>query len=119
MLEEPVKNIMLYLDSKARERFSGGVKMGFEDGRPASFAESTHPDLDIPEVQYDFNLAETLEKACRGKFYGTLFFVYREGEITHFYYNRTWQGRVLEGMLVDLDSPKPKPKTRLTVVVNR
>jgi hypothetical protein len=122
MLEEPVKSIIKYLDGKAKEGFSGGVKMGFEDGRPASFVESTHPDLEVPKIPFDFNLVENIQKACKGKFYGTLFLVYDEGKITHFYYNRTWQGRVLEGMLLDISGntpPKVKPKPRLSVVVHR
>jgi hypothetical protein len=121
MLEEPVKSILSYLDGKAREGFTGGIKMGFENGRPASFAESTNPDFKVPEVQREFSLEDNIRKACGGKFYGTLFFVFREGCITHFYYNRTWQGQVLEDMLRIISGlpGKAKPKTRFTVVVRK
>ncbi|GHU75316.1 hypothetical protein FACS189461_1340 [Spirochaetia bacterium] len=118
MLEEPANSILLYLDSKAKDGFSGGIKMGFEDGRPASFVESMHPDMDVPEVKKDFDLAGNIRQACTGKFYGTLFLVYQAGKITHFYRNRTWQGRVLEGMLEGL-AGNPKGKQRVTIVVKR
>jgi hypothetical protein len=120
MLEEPVKSILSYLDGKAREGFTGGIKMGFEDGRPASFAESTNPDFKVPEVQREFSLEDRVKKACSRKFYGTLFLVYREGNITNFYDNRTWQGQVLEDMLNSFGLPvEVKPKTRFTVRVRK
>jgi hypothetical protein len=120
MLEEPVKSILSYLDGKAREGFTGGIKMGFENGRPVSFAESTNPDFKVPEVQREFSMEDSVKRACSGKFYGTLFLVYREGNITHFYYNRTWQGQVLEDMLKFSGlAGKAKPKTRFTVAVRK
>jgi hypothetical protein len=118
MLDELVKNILFYLDGKTREGYSGGIKMGFEDGRPASLAESTNPDRVVPEVEYDFNLPETIRKYCAGKFYGTLFFIYNKGKITHFYRNRTWQGRVLEELLGKAPL-KTEQKPRFTVVVRK
>jgi hypothetical protein len=121
MLEEPVKSILLYLDGKAREGFTGGIKMGFEKGRPASFAESTNPDFKVSEVQREFSLEDNIKEACGRSFYGTLFFVYREGSITHFYKNRTWQGQVLEDMLCSISGllEKAKPKTRFAVAVRK
>jgi hypothetical protein len=117
---EYVKSILSYLDVKAREWFTGGIKMGFENGMPVSFAESTNPNFNVPEVQNEFSLEDSIKKVCSKKFYGTLFLVYREGCITNFYENRTWQGQVLEDMLHVFSSPgKAKPKTHFTVVVRK
>jgi hypothetical protein len=120
MPEEPVKSILSYLDGKAREGFTGGIKMGFENGKPASFAESTNPDFKMPEVQKEFSIEDSVKKACGGRFYGTLFLVYSKGCITHFYYNRTWQGQILEDMLNVSGLPgKARLKTRFTVAVRK
>ncbi|GHV91197.1 hypothetical protein AGMMS50268_17000 [Spirochaetia bacterium] len=119
MLETPVQNIMLFLEDKAKKNFSGGVKMTFEDGRPVAFVETTHPDTEGLELTIDFDIAEKVKIACRRRFYGTLFLIYDNGKITHYYYNQVWQRHGLEEMLEGFDGPKSKPKTRLTVVVNR
>jgi hypothetical protein len=118
MLEARIKNILSYLHNKERELYTGGIRMGFEDGRPISFAETTHPDKEIPEVDPSFNIEGKIRMACTGKFYGTLFMVYTKGYISHFYSNRTWQGRVLEEMLqgnpILLNPPK-----RVAIAVRR
>ena len=97
--EEFVKNILSYLDGKEKACFSGGIRMGFEDGRPHSFAETKNPDREIPEAGPNFNIAEEIKTACSAQFYGTLFLVYENGRITRFNPVRTFQGKALEEML--------------------
>lgn len=96
--------------------------MGFEDGEPSSIAESTNPDTEAPKVQDSFSLEEKIKTACGQNFYGTLFFVYDKGRLTHFYFNRTWQGRSLENMLkgetAQQNAGIPK-RARIMVAVGR
>jgi hypothetical protein len=124
MLEDRIKSILIYLHNKEREYYTGGIRMGFEDGRPVSFVETTCPDKKIIQVDPLFNIDGKIRMACTGKFYGTLFVIYANGKITHFYYNQTWQGRLLEEMLErDRFCPgaqqEVRPKTRFTVAVRK
>jgi hypothetical protein len=106
MQDRRVKQIMAYLEGKAAGKFTGGVKMGFENGHAVSFSESSNADFrTTPELAEDFILEDQLWKALARGYYGTLYFVFRKGEVTNFYYNRTWQGRALEEFL----SPAPLP----------
>jgi len=115
MREGRIRGILSYLDGKAREGFTGGVRMGFEDGRPQSFAETKNPDKEIPETIPGFNIKKELETACTDKYYGTLFLVYESGQIIRFSTMRTYQGKVLDEMLGSM----MQPKQRLAVTVRR
>jgi hypothetical protein len=120
MQEERIESILSYLNRKADEHYTGGVRMGFEDGRPASFVESTNPDHTAPKVPGNFNERDVIKKACRNKYFGTLFFIYEAGKITHFSYIQSWQGRVLEEMLYGAPSSLPaRPPKRLAVTIKR
>jgi len=107
--------ILFYFNNKAKEKFSGGIKMGFENGCPNSCAENTNSDFNAPEIEADFDLEEKIKTACGLGFYGTLFFVYESSNIISFYQTRTWQGKDLEAMLIRQVSP---PK-RFVVAVKR
>jgi len=97
MQEETIRKVMSYLHDKTREGFSGGVKMGFEYGSPKSIAETLNPDATLP-LPDGFNIEEEIKTAFNGDFFGTLFFVYENGKITHFNRIKTMQGKVLEKM---------------------
>ena len=96
---DQLKNILLYIAYKERENFTGGIKMGFEEGRPHGFVETLNPDYTIPTIEQNFKLEDKIKKACSIDFYGTLLFILKSGKITHFTENRTYQGRILENML--------------------
>jgi hypothetical protein len=115
MQEERIESILSYLNRKTAEHYTGGIRMGFEDGRPASFVESTNPDHSAPVVERDFDVKEIIKKACKGKYFGTLFFIYESGNITNFSYLQSWQGRVLEEMLQMVPPPRHERSGRLTV----
>jgi hypothetical protein len=112
------ESILSYLDGKARDGFTGGIRMGFEDGRPHSFAETDNPDTTIAETKAEFDIGDKLKTACTPKYYGTLFLVYDHGRITHFCSNKTMNGKVLEEMLQS-HSPQPPRQRRVAVVVKR
>jgi hypothetical protein len=94
-MQDYIKSIKLYLDEKRYERFTGGIKMGFEDGTPQTFWISTNPEFKSPGIDDHFDLEAKLMMAVSGGFSGTLFFILREGKITDFYCNQTIQGRRL------------------------
>ena len=111
------KRIIAYLLNKQMAEFTGGVKMGFEAGRPNGFTENLAPDESIPQVETYFNTDEKIKLACNPEFYGTLFFIFKNGLITHFNLIRTYQGRLLEKMLQIPSNPimqHPKKRVILT-----
>ena len=102
------KNILSYLFSKESERFTGGIKMGFENGKLSSISETFCPDKEIIAVNNEFDLETFIKNACEPRFYGTLFVVYEKGILTHYNRVRTIQGQVLEQVLIKFDIPRPK-----------
>jgi hypothetical protein len=113
-----INNILSYLSDKERERFSGGIKMGFEKGQPSSFAETYCPDKDIKATGEDFDLKAFIRKACEDGFYGTLFVVYEDGVLTHYNRVRTIQGKVLEKVLGCQPAPNKKCVIKMGVRAN-
>jgi len=118
MPDERIKSILSYLAGKTREGFTGGIKMGFEDGKPKGFAETDNPDTTIARIKPDFKINERISMACTPGFFGTLFLVYENGEITHSCYNKTFNGQVLDKMLSPNSAPAPGKK-RIGVVIKR
>lgn len=94
-MQDYVKSIKLYFEEKRRMRFTGGIKMGFEDGTPQTFWTSTSPEFKAPGLEANFNLDAKLIMASSKGFSGALFFILKEGEITDFYCNETLQGHKL------------------------
>ncbi|MDR0474541.1 MAG: hypothetical protein LBH43_12815 [Treponema sp.] len=119
-MQESVKGVLSYLDDKATAGYTGGIKMGFEDGRPTGFAETDNPDTTIKKVKADFDIEERVKKACNPKYYGTIFLVYENGLITHCCSNKTMNGKVLDEMLQGYSQyTAAPPKKRVAVVVKR
>jgi hypothetical protein len=109
MQDETIRNILSYLSSKELEGFTGGVKMGFENGKPQSFSETFCPDKEIIAVDALFDLESFIRDACKPGFHGTLYIVYKSGILTHYNRVRTMQGQVLERVLGSRDIPmRPK-----------
>jgi hypothetical protein len=92
--------IMNYLNDKMLEGFNGGVKIGFEYGRPSGIGETLKPDESVM-LPNGFNLEKEISEAFHGDFFGTLFFAYKNGEVTHFNRIKTIQGKVLDKILGD------------------
>ena len=108
-MQETINNILAYLFSKESERFTGGIKMGFENGKPSSFSETFCPDKEIITVNNEFNLEAFIKKACEPGFHGTLFVVFENGILTQYNRVRTIQGPVLDRVLGGRDIPiQPK-----------
>jgi hypothetical protein len=98
-MQNYVRSIKAYFDEKRQARFTGGIKMGFEDGVPQTFWISTRPEFFNSGLEDKFDLEAKLTTAVSNGFSGTLFFVLKEGIITDFYCNETLQGRRLMDFL--------------------
>lgn len=94
-MQEHVVKIKAYLDDYRLKRFTGGIKMAFEKGIPKTFWRSTVPDFENKPIDEGFSLDTMLSMATVGTFSGSLFFLLEDGEIKHFYYVETLQGRDL------------------------
>jgi hypothetical protein len=104
-MQEYAGKIKAYLDQFRQEKYSGGIKMAFEEGRPQTFWRSDVPDFKSNPTDEKFSLEKTLEMATDSKFSGSLFFVLENGEIKHYYCIETLQGRKL---MERLDSLTPQ-----------
>jgi len=98
--------IISYLNDKTQEGFTGGVKIGFEYGRPSSVAENFHVEVLIP-LPDGFDIKKQVTEALNGDFFGTLFFVFKDGQITHFNRIRTFQGKVLDKVILGYADAAP------------
>lgn len=115
MREEQYRDIVSYLDGKRKTGFNGGVRIGFEKGKPGSIAETDNPDTSIPCIGSGFSIGDKIRMACGEGFHGTLFFVFREGEPTHFSYNRTVSGYELDMLLKYKNGCPAAVKRRISV----
>jgi hypothetical protein len=98
-MQESADFILGLFEKKRRENFTGGVKLGFEQGRLVNCSEYSNPEQSPPPVPEGYNLKEKIVKACNTSYYGSLLFILQEGKITHFSYVQTWAGRGVEGLL--------------------
>ena len=119
MQDETIRNILSYLSSKELEGFTGGVKMGFENGNPQSFSETFCPDKEIIAADALFNLESFIGDACKHGFFGTLYIVYKNGILTHYNRVRTMQGQVLERVLSSRDIPMRHKKSVVKMGVRK
>jgi hypothetical protein len=95
-MRKSAESILDLYDGKRREGFTGGIKIGFEQGRPVNCSEYSNPEQDPPPVPKGFNPEDRIKKACTDGYYGSLLFIFKDGEITHFSYVRTWAGKGIE-----------------------
>lgn len=98
-MQESADSILDLFEKKRQENFTGGIKLGFEQGRPVSCSEYSNPEQEPPPVPEGFNLETSISKACKNSYYGSLLFILKEGAITHYSYVQTWAGRGIEGLL--------------------
>ena len=94
-MQEYAGKIKAFLDKFRQEKYSGGIKMAFEEGRPQTFWRSDVPDFKNKPIDEEFNLEKILLMATDSKFSGSLFFILEDGEIKHYYCIETLQGRKL------------------------
>ena len=93
--------IKAFLEEYRLKKYSGGIKMAFEEGLPKTFWSSDVPDFKTKPIGEGFDLDRTLQNATKGTFSGSLFFILENGEITNHYHIETIQGRKLEERLAN------------------
>ena len=94
-MQEYAGKIKAFLDKFRQEKYSGGIKMAFEEGRPQTFWRSDVPDFKSKPINDEFNLEKILLMATDSKFSGSLFFILESGKIKHYYSLETIQGHKL------------------------
>lgn len=109
-MQEYTKKIKAFLDKYRQEKYSGGIKMAFEEGRPQTFWRSDVPDFKFNPTDESFSLEKTLSMATNNNFSGSLFFILEGGEIKHYYSIETLQGRKLMERLDNCMGRNSKPK---------
>jgi hypothetical protein len=98
-MQEHIGKLRTLFESYKRDEFTGGIKIAFLEGIPHTLWISSVPDFKSPALESGFNLNEKLSMAANAGFSGSLFCSLDKGEITHFYFNQTLQGRSLENFL--------------------
>ena len=86
------EKIKAYLEECRLQKYSGGIKMSFEEGMPKTFWCSDVPDFKDKSIEEGFDLEKVLKKATSITFSGSLFFILENGEIEHHYHMETIQG---------------------------
>ena len=120
-MQEHIGKIKAFLDDKKAEMFTGGIKMNFEEGKPATLWISDVPNFEEKPVKESFDLDKELRRATSSAFSGNLFFLFVDGRIEHFYTIETKQGRKLLEWL-DTYAPRtraPASHERRTVIAVR
>ena len=87
--------IKAFLEEYRLKKYSGGIKMAFEEGSPKTFWCSDVPNFENNPIKEGFDLKKTLQEATDSTFSGSLFFILEDGEIKHHYRIETIQGRKL------------------------
>jgi hypothetical protein len=118
-MQEHVGKIKAFLEDYQLKSFTGGIKMGFEEGKPMTFWISSVPDFKNKPVEEGFDLDKTLSMATVGTFTGSLFFLLEGGEIKHYYFNETLQGRKLLDKLDGYRGPRCHSHDKRTVIAIR
>jgi hypothetical protein len=117
-MQEHVGKIKNFLEEYRHKAFTGGIKMGFEEGKPMTFWISSVPDFKNKPIEEGFDLEKMIKMAADGSFTGSLFFLLEDGEIKHFYYNETIQGRkLLEKLNGYRAGASPAPGKRVVVAL--
>jgi hypothetical protein len=113
-MQEHTGSVRSFIDVQRRNKFTGGIKIGFSEGNPNYLSFSDSPDFDIPSIPPDFKLDEKLSMVTNNLFSGSLFLVLDQGNITKCGYHQTLQGRRLSEFLIGC---KAAPTAERRIVV--
>ena len=90
------KKIIDFLEKKKAQRFTGCVKMVFEDGKLALVQEANHLDFPMTKVfspKAVFDLVATTQEET---FCGTLIFSFSHGQIEFYSFLRSFKGEAID-----------------------
>jgi hypothetical protein len=98
-MQKSADSLICLLDRKRREKFTGGIKLGFDQGRPVNCSEYSDPKDLPPPISQGFSVREQIKKACASDYYGSHTYIFNNGEITHVSTVQTWAGRSIQVLL--------------------
>ena len=98
-MQKSADSLAALFNRKQQEKFTGGIKLGFNQGRLVNCSEYSDPKDLPPRIPADFSLHERLKKACANGFYGTLLFIFKDGIITNHSSVQTWESKGIENLL--------------------
>jgi hypothetical protein len=98
-MHKSADSLICLFDKKRREKFTGGIKLGFEQGRLVNCVEYSDPERMPPLLPDDFSLRECFRMACSSGFYGSLLFFFKNGTIRNASSVRTWTGPGIQSLL--------------------
>jgi len=98
-MQKSADSVARLMDGYRQRKFTGGIKLGFEQGRLVNCSEYSDPKESPPPIPADFSLRERLKKACASDYYGSHLFILKEGEITHTSFIQTWASRGIQILL--------------------
>lgn len=92
-----------YLTNQIKEKFTGFIKISFEQGKAKSLSVFNNLENKCPDVPENFNLTEELRKAAKRDFWGTLGLTFVDGEIKSYSFSQIRQGASLEIFLTEFN----------------
>jgi len=112
-MQKSADSLLCLFDKKKQEKFTGGIKLGFDSGRPVNCSEYSDPKDLPPPVPEGFSIREQIKNACASDYYGSHTYIFNDGEITHASTVRTWAGQGIQSLLTEL-STGGNPSARLS-----
>ncbi|WP_461246349.1 hypothetical protein [Treponema sp. R6D11] len=112
-MQKSADSLLCLFDKKRNEKFTGGIKIGFDSGRPVNCSEYSDPKDLPPPVPKGFSVREQIKKACASDYYGSHTYILSDGEITHASTVRTWSGQGIHTLLDEL-SPDGNRSAKLS-----
>jgi hypothetical protein len=98
-MQKSADSLICLFNKKQREKFTGGIKLGFEQGRLVNCTEYSDPERTPPPLPDGFSLHERLKMACTNGFYGSLLFIFKDGIITNTSTVQTWASQGIQSLL--------------------
>lgn len=99
-MKERFNCIVEYLNGKQDRKFTGSVKLSFENGNAVAINEANRHELPVTKTE-DGNiiLNELLNESQRPMFNGAIVFVFKSGRIIAYAYSKSFKGETLKKFL--------------------
>lgn len=92
------QNIIKYLKNKENKKFSGAVKLSFENSQLVTLNESNSLDVATDEINQT-QVNELLNQALSESFFGSVIFLFENGNLIRGAYFKTFKGDLLKKVL--------------------
>ena len=99
-MKERFNCIVEYLGRKKTQKFSGSVKLSFENGNAVAINEANRHELPVTPTNNGNAILDTLlNEAKKPMFNGAIIFVFETGNITAYAYSKSFKGETLKKFL--------------------